>query len=216
MEVRLKNKNKVLFSFALALGVALTMLALVRGGVLAQSGNGPIVIINAPPSNSSYLQGDIISIDSVSASPNGIVQVDLLVDGQVVATNITPGDLPEPQFNLIQRWIANFTGTHTVTVRATDSENQVGTAAITLNIATSAATPIPAPTLTPTPPPTPVTCVLSARFLQDVTIPDNTIIAPGGTFVKTWLLQNNGTCAWDNSTVAVFVGGARSVTAGRK
>lgn len=205
----MKNKNKVLFSFALALGVAVTMLALVRGGVLAQSGNGPIVIINAPPSNSNYLQGDIISIDSVSASPNGIVQVDLLVDGQIVATNVTPGDLPDPQFNLIQRWIANFAGTHTITVRATDSENQVGTAAITLNIASNASTPIPAPTLTPTPPPTPNTCVLSARFLQDVTIPDNTIIAPGGTFVKTWLLQNNGTCAWDNSTVAVFVGGAR-------
>jgi hypothetical protein len=29
-----------------------------------------------------------------------------------------------------------------------------------------------------------------------VTIPDNTITAPGGAFVKTWRLRNDGNCAW--------------------
>jgi hypothetical protein len=37
----------------------------------------------------------------------------------------------------------------------------------------------------------------NARFLADVTIPDNTIIQPGQTFLKTWRVQNNGTTTWD-------------------
>lgn len=209
MEVRLNKQRKTIFSILLALAVATTLVALVSGGVRAQ-GSDPIVIINKPPSSSNYLQGDIISIDSVSASPNGIVEVELLVDGIVVQHDNTPGDLPQVQFNLIQRWIATLSGTHVITVRATDSENQVGQASISINIS-SAATPIPAPTLAPTPPPTPTpnVCVLSMQFIRDVTIPDNTVVAPGGTFVKTWTLQNNGTCAWDPATVAVFVSGAR-------
>jgi hypothetical protein len=50
---------------------------------------------------------------------------------------------------------------------------------------------------------------LDARFQRDVTIPDNTVLAPNAPFVKTWLIQNTGTCAWDSGTVAVFTGGAR-------
>lgn len=36
----------------------------------------------------------------------------------------------------------------------------------------------------------------------DVTIPDDTILAPGESFIKTWRLQNAGTCTW-NSTYAL-------------
>jgi hypothetical protein len=39
-------------------------------------------------------------------------------------------------------------------------------------------------------------CTYRAAFLGDVSIPDNTITAPGGAFVKTWRLRNDGTCAW--------------------
>lgn len=201
----MNNKLKTLFSLLLAVAVTATLVALVS----AQGSDNPVVIINKPPSNANYLQGDIISVESVSASPNGIVQVDLLVDGQIVATDITPGDLPQTQFTLLQRWIANLPGKHTVTVRATDSENQTGEASIFLNVGSSATTPVPSPTPIPPPTATPNTCVLGASFLRDITIPDNTILAPGATFVKTWLIQNTGSCAWDSSTVAVFVGGAR-------
>jgi len=34
-------------------------------------------------------------------------------------------------------------------------------------------------------------------FVSDVTIPDNTQMAPGKTFTKTWKVLNSGTCAWD-------------------
>jgi uncharacterized protein YkwD len=39
-------------------------------------------------------------------------------------------------------------------------------------------------------------CTNSATFVADVTIPDNTNVAGGTTFTKTWRIGNNGTCVW--------------------
>ena len=39
-------------------------------------------------------------------------------------------------------------------------------------------------------------CTYRATFLGDVTIPDNAIVRPNQTFVKTWRLRNDGNCAW--------------------
>lgn len=202
----MKFSSKYLISALLALCAVVGLATLASAAPLFQAEN-PIVIINRPPSNSKYIQGDIISIESVSASPVGIVQVDLLVDGIVVQSDQTPGDLPQVQYTLIQRWIANAGGSHVVTVRATDSENRVGQASI--NIIVQGMTPTPPPTIAPQPTATPNTCVLSAGFVRDVTIPDNTQIAPGAAFVKTWELQNDGSCVWDAQTVAVFYSGSQ-------
>jgi hypothetical protein len=38
----------------------------------------------------------------------------------------------------------------------------------------------------------------------DVTVPDNTVMAPGQAFTKTWRLTNVGTCAWNSSYQLVF------------
>jgi methionine-rich copper-binding protein CopC len=46
-----------------------------------------------------------------------------------------------------------------------------------------------------------------AKYVSDVTIPDNTLMAPGATFVKTWALQNTGTCTWDSTYKLAFAGG---------
>lgn len=53
----------------------------------------------------------------------------------------------------------------------------------------SATAEIPRPTNDPN-------CTNSASFVADVTIPDNTEIAGGTTFVKTWRIVNTGTCIW--------------------
>ena len=39
-------------------------------------------------------------------------------------------------------------------------------------------------------------CTNSASFVADVTIPDNTNVAGGTTFTKTWRISNTGTCIW--------------------
>ncbi|HZY44597.1 MAG TPA: NBR1-Ig-like domain-containing protein [Anaerolineae bacterium] len=70
------------------------------------------------------------------------------------------------------------------------------------------------PTITP-PPPTetppsgtgPGGCVLNAAFVADLTIPDNTLEAPGASFVKSWRVKNTGTCNWDASYQLIFAEG---------
>jgi hypothetical protein len=73
----------------------------------------------------------------------------------VIQRDDTPGELPETQFTLIQRWIANTPGRHVVTVRATDSENRTGQASINVNVANVAPPPRPPPPQTAKPPPPP-------------------------------------------------------------
>ncbi len=55
---------------------------------------------------------------------------------------------------------------------------------------------------TPTP-----TCIDGLAFLDDVTIPDYSIVAPGSTLDKQWLVQNSGSCNWDNRYRLRLVGG---------
>ncbi len=57
------------------------------------------------------------------------------------------------------------------------------------------------PTLAPT-----KSCY-SMSFVSDVTIPDNTPVAPGQAFTKTWKVVNNGSCAWDAGFKFAFTGG---------
>ncbi len=85
--------------------------------------------------------------------------------------------------------------------------------------ATATFTPVPFPTIPPvvtTVPPTntvPAATATSscdvAQFVTDVTIPDNTVVASGDTFTKTWRLKNTGTCSWTPSYAVVFVSGAQ-------
>lgn len=56
----------------------------------------------------------------------------------------------------------------------------------------------PAPTVAPTAAPAAVDCVNKAAFDRDVTIPDRSVLTPGQKFVKTWRVQNAGTCVWQN------------------
>ncbi len=65
-------------------------------------------------------------------------------------------------------------------------------------------TTIVAPTLNATQ----AACKERAVVMQDVTVPDNTYMAPGAAFTKTWRFKNTGTCAWNGFTIA-FASGDR-------
>jgi uncharacterized protein YkwD len=45
-------------------------------------------------------------------------------------------------------------------------------------------------------PTNPPDCTNSAAFVADITIPDETNVAGGTAFTKTWRINNNGTCVW--------------------
>jgi uncharacterized protein YkwD len=51
-----------------------------------------------------------------------------------------------------------------------------------------------------------VACTDSAVMIEDVTIPDNSVMLPGQTFTKTWRFLNNGKCNWSGYTIAFFAG----------
>jgi hypothetical protein len=76
--------------------------------------------------------------------------------------------------------------------------------------ATATLAPLATNTLSPvnTPPPAntqaPTIPCDRATFVEDITYPDNTEVAIGSTFVKTWRLKNNGTCTWNSSYVVIF------------
>ena len=63
----------------------------------------------------------------------------------------------------------------------------------------------------PTQPSSPSGPVLStcdlASFVDDITIPDGTELAPGQTFTKTWRIQNDGTCTWTPDYQLLYYGG---------
>ena len=53
----------------------------------------------------------------------------------------------------------------------------------------------------------PGACLNKAAFVADVTIPDNTVLAPNTSFTKTWQLKNIGSCTWTTDYSATYVSG---------
>jgi hypothetical protein len=74
-------------------------------------------------------------------------------------------------------------------------------------------TPAPRVTLLPTPTstlppgvPTPV-CIDNLAFRDDLTIPDYSVVFPGSLLDKQWLVQNTGSCNWDERYRLRMIGG---------
>ncbi|MFZ5818287.1 MAG: NBR1-Ig-like domain-containing protein, partial [Chloroflexota bacterium] len=65
-------------------------------------------------------------------------------------------------------------------------------------------TPPPEPTVVPTSTPP---CTDGLAFLEDLTIPDGSVVSPGASIDKQWLVQNNGSCNWDARYRLKFAGG---------
>ncbi len=55
-------------------------------------------------------------------------------------------------------------------------------------------------------------CTNRATFVADVTVPDNTAVAPGQSFNKIWRLRNSGTCTWNSSYSFRFLSGEAMTT----
>jgi hypothetical protein len=50
-------------------------------------------------------------------------------------------------------------------------------------------------------------CSLNARYVADVTVPDDTTFEPGAAFTKVWRVRNSGSCDWAPGTQLVYVSG---------
>ncbi|MBM3130114.1 MAG: hypothetical protein FJ009_16005 [Chloroflexi bacterium] len=94
----------------------------------------PQVIVIAPVSGTSFALGADVIVQSVSSDATGIVRVDLLVDGQVVRSDTTPGGASQPQFQIAQTWKGTSPGTRILIVRATNPAGAIGETAFTITI----------------------------------------------------------------------------------
>ena len=47
----------------------------------------------------------------------------------------------------------------------------------------------------------------NSAYIEDASIPDGTVLAPGEIFVKSWVLENTGFCTWKDSYMLMFYEG---------
>jgi hypothetical protein len=71
-------------------------------------------------------------------------------------------------------------------------------------IATPSASPLATELLRPSPTPA---CLDSLTYLEDLSIPDGTLVAPGESLDKRWLVENTGTCNWEQGYSLKLVAG---------
>lgn len=218
-------REKLIFPLFLALLGVVIISCQGLGGQTSK----PTVIIGSPPSGSVYVLGEQVAVQSTATDPLGVTGVTLLVDGTPVHDDPTPVTQGQAQFSVIQTWLADTAGQHTLTVRATNTRGVSAEAGILINVRDSAgqvptivaiATPAPFATITP-PAPTsqsagsvtsvataPPACTNNSKFVADLTIPDGTNFTPNALFTKSWRVQNTGTCPWENYSL-VFVTGTQ-------
>ena len=85
----------------------------------------------------------------------------------------------------------------TATPLATEAPTATATLAVpTLNLTGIPTLSLATSTLIPLPTTAGSTECNKVMFISDVTIPDNTVLKPEAKFVKSWKIQNNGTCTW--------------------
>lgn len=106
----------------------------------------PIVVIMSPPSGSQFFEGEDVAVQSSASDLNGVVRVELVVDGTVVRVDSAPSAQGQPNFTLIQTWKAT-PGVHTIVVRAYNNAGAVSDpTGISVNILQRTAQ-VPTPTL---------------------------------------------------------------------
>lgn len=197
--------------------LAFATLILLLGSVVACGGSEdetPTAKILSPPEKHTLKLGETLIVESRTRDDNGVSQVELRINGvQVDLEDVPKG---EKSFRTEQSWLPPQAGSYSITVIAYDTQGQASEpAGINVDVQ-----PAPTPTPPSTPPsassvtatpeqtlPSPEDCTYGAIYVTDVTIPDDTELAPGAEFAKTWRLRNSGTCPWGQGTQVVFIEG---------
>ncbi len=176
--------------------------------------NASVTILNPASGQSvpAFLEYQVTS----QAKPEGNwSRIELYINGELIRID-TPETNPGTFGLVLQPWIPTKEGPTMVEVKLfQQGKTPVATAQVAVMVkimdeqqippTPTLTTPTPAITLTGTTTPPP--CTMSAALLQDLSIPDGTILKPGQQFTKSWRVQNNGSCDWENYRL-VFVRGS--------
>jgi len=143
-------------------------------------------------------------INALAAASRGIASVELYINGAFSFSETPPEGNPR-EFTADLPWIPQQEGNTVVSVVAIDTEgNSSEPHSITLQVVPSIAevNATPTPTMTNTPEGFAQTqtaqsgCTNSAVFVENLTIPPNSLLTPGSNFTKIWRVNNNGSCDW--------------------
>jgi len=135
---------------------------------------------------------------------SALMGVALVITVLFTACQATPAEPTIDLQGLVSTSVAQTLAAHV----SNPTENPLPTSQFPTATLLPSATPIPTlPTLPTYQPPVPTQAPCLHMSGNDVTIPDNTKMAPGTAFIKTWRLYNNGSCTWPKSIVLYFVSG---------
>jgi len=112
----------------------------------------------------------------------------------------------ETAFAIVSKTAAAVTATPTVTRTSGESPTLGATKTPLITDTPPGGTPLATntPLTINTPLPTDQQSCDNAAYVDDVTIPDYSEIAPGAQFVKTWKIKNNGPCIWSTNYRLAF------------
>jgi hypothetical protein len=168
----------------------------------------PTIELQAPEQGFEVALGDRVLVQSLAEDDHGVLKSELWVDGRLYEVAYAPQSEPQLTLSAIQIWEASSLGTHSLSVRAYDAPGQMSAlSSVEIDVVPRPPTPTPGPTVAPTVVYDPE-CELSARFVEDVTVPDDTLYSVGVSFRKTWRLRNDGECTWTPGVTWVHIGGA--------
>ena len=136
-----------------------------------------------------------------------------------VITRISANDVPAgtstPDQTQVYQTIAAIVNAN-ITLSPTVVATQTASPLATVFSPQISTTPIPSPKITPSIGPVTQTSTPMSLCDQagagnpiDITIPDDTVVAAGQSFIKTWKLVNVGTCTWTTAYAATFFYGDR-------
>ncbi len=171
----------------------------------------PIVSVITPADGVRVYVGESLTIYVSAAANSAIDRIEARQDGVVIAAQKNTAQTP--LFTTRIQYAPNKVGQSAIVLTAFDASG-VASEAVALRViadATTAAQPTAAtaPAQPNTIGATESNCKLNSAFVVDVTIPDDTVIKGGDTFIKTWKLKNTSACDWGKDVQVVFVGGEK-------
>jgi hypothetical protein len=174
---------------------------------VARPGEPPALTLVSPSGEVEVTQGERVLVQSVSTDPRGVIKVELWVDGRLYEVKRAESAGGAHMLDMIHIWEATTLGEHVLTLKAFNVDAQVSSPVSTVvRVVPPLPTATPAPTAEVTPAFDP-SCQPSARFVEDVTVPDDSLYNSGVKFTKTWRLRNDGECTWEPGTRWAFISG---------
>ncbi len=213
---RRKSNTALWVGLGLAAVLGLVVIAGVLLLLVLPSQAGPKVSIQQPLAGSQVQVGQPLTILASVKDPKGVARVEFWVNNALEA--MIPSGSPEGQKEMLvqQTWTPQSGGLHTLSLRAFNVDGKMSEPfSVVINVvgAAPAGTVTPATEATPTTPAVVMattaapTCVNNSAFVADVTVPDNSVFAPGARIDKTWRIRNSGTCPWQVGYQLRFVSG---------